>query len=215
MYGVFLQLALLPSVPNRTILSGFSLLSLSSLITWLLMVSSSNVVTARQHLSWGVWRLGRQCFGCMWLVYTRSLLAWARFLWIDTFLFLLGEILLSYPSLNSVTMKVRNYLLLWLDCLLWWNIHDTQFVIWTVSVWNLVVFSSFTLLCSHHHFQNVFIIPNRSFQFSSVAQSCPPLCDPMNRSMPGLPVHHQLLGFTQTHVSPRETITSHSSSPRL
>ena len=36
--------------------------------------------------------------------------------------------------------------------------------------------------------------------FSSVAQSCPTLCDPMNRSTPGLPVHHQLLEFTQTHV---------------
>ena len=36
--------------------------------------------------------------------------------------------------------------------------------------------------------------------FSSVAQSCPTLCDPMNCSMPGLPVHHQLLEFTQTHV---------------
>ena len=37
-------------------------------------------------------------------------------------------------------------------------------------------------------------------QFSSVAQSCPTLCDPMNRSMPGLPVHHQLPEFTQTLV---------------
>ena len=37
-------------------------------------------------------------------------------------------------------------------------------------------------------------------QFSSVAQSCPTLCDPMNCSMPGLPVHHQLPDFTQTHV---------------
>ena len=36
--------------------------------------------------------------------------------------------------------------------------------------------------------------------FSSVAQSCLTLCDPMNRSTPGLPVHHQLLEFTQTHV---------------
>ena len=35
---------------------------------------------------------------------------------------------------------------------------------------------------------------------SSVAQSCPTLCDPMNRSTPGLPVHHQLPGFTQIHV---------------
>ena len=37
-------------------------------------------------------------------------------------------------------------------------------------------------------------------QFSSVTQSCLTLCDPMNRSTPGLPVHHQLLEFTQTHV---------------
>ena len=38
------------------------------------------------------------------------------------------------------------------------------------------------------------------FQFSSVAQSCPTLCDPMNHSTPGLSVHHQLPEFTQTHV---------------
>ena len=37
-------------------------------------------------------------------------------------------------------------------------------------------------------------------QFSSVAQSCPTLCNPMNHRTPGLPVHHQLLEFTQTHV---------------
>ena len=39
-----------------------------------------------------------------------------------------------------------------------------------------------------------------SVQFSSVAQSCPTLCDPMNCSTPGLPVHHQLPEFAQTHV---------------
>ena len=39
-----------------------------------------------------------------------------------------------------------------------------------------------------------------SVQFSSVAQWCPTLCDPINRSTPGLPVHHQLPEFTQTHV---------------
>ena len=38
------------------------------------------------------------------------------------------------------------------------------------------------------------------FQFSSVAQLCPTLCDPMNCSIPGLPVYHQLQEFTQTHV---------------
>ena len=39
-----------------------------------------------------------------------------------------------------------------------------------------------------------------SVQFSSVAQSCPTLCHPMNRSTLGLPVHHHLPEFTQTHV---------------
>ena len=39
-----------------------------------------------------------------------------------------------------------------------------------------------------------------SIQFSSVTQLCPTLCNPMNSSTPGLPVHHQLPEFTQTHV---------------
>ena len=42
--------------------------------------------------------------------------------------------------------------------------------------------------------------PISSVQFSSVAQSCLTLCDPMNRNTPGLPVHHHPLEFTQTHV---------------
>ena len=39
-----------------------------------------------------------------------------------------------------------------------------------------------------------------SVQFSLVTQSCPTLCDPMNRSTPGLPVHHKLLESTQIHA---------------
>ena len=39
-----------------------------------------------------------------------------------------------------------------------------------------------------------------SVLFNSVTQSCPTLCDPMDRSMPGLPVHHHLPEFIQTHV---------------
>ena len=50
-----------------------------------------------------------------------------------------------------------------------------------------------------HHFHDFYAGP-KYFQFSSVAQSCTTLCDPMNHSTPGLPVHHQLLEFTQTHV---------------
>ena len=39
-----------------------------------------------------------------------------------------------------------------------------------------------------------------SVQFSSVPRSCPTLCDPMNCSTPGLPIHHQLPEFTETHI---------------
>ena len=45
-----------------------------------------------------------------------------------------------------------------------------------------------------------FIHSQTFIQFSSVAQSCPTLCISMNRNTPGLPVHHQLPEFTQTHV---------------
>ena len=44
------------------------------------------------------------------------------------------------------------------------------------------------------------VVMYHSVQFSSVAQLCPTLCDPMNRSTPSLPVHHQLPEFTWTHV---------------
>ena len=52
------------------------------------------------------------------------------------------------------------------------------------------------------HLENVILnyFDSCSVQFSSVAQSCPTLRDPMNCSTPGLPVHHQLPVFTQTHV---------------
>ena len=58
------------------------------------------------------------------------------------------------------------------------NLH-LNFSLMVLGVWFLVYFS-----------QSV----------SSVAQSCPTLCDPMNRSTPGLPVHHHLPELTQTHV---------------
>ena len=55
-------------------------------------------------------------------------------------------------------------------------------------------------------FPSIRVFPNESVpgissvHFSSVNQSCPTLSDPMNCNTPGLPVHHQLPGFTQIHV---------------
>ena len=54
--------------------------------------------------------------------------------------------------------------------------------------------------CGLSHLIPDSIIHASTVQFSSVAQSCPTLCDPMNHSTPGFPVHHQLPEFTQTHV---------------
>ena len=54
------------------------------------------------------------------------------------------------------------------------------------------------VLYRQHHLRR----PSHTYQIRSVTQSCPTLCDPMNRSTPGLPVPHQLPEFTQTHVHP-------------
>ena len=52
------------------------------------------------------------------------------------------------------------------------------------------------------------VMTNLSQSVSSVAQSCPTLCNHMNYSTPGLPVHHQLPEFTQTHVQPAKSLQS-------
>ena len=69
---------------------------------------------------------------------------------------------------------------------------------------------TYRVLCVH-----VFVFKKKKLwqnlhQFSSVAQLCPTLCDPMDCSMPGLPVHHQLSELSQTHeLSQRCHLTCH------
>ena len=66
-------------------------------------------------------------------------------------------------------------------------------ILWALLYWPLKQLSLQCLL--------IFIFKvSWMLQFSSVAQSCPALCDPMNRSTPGLPVLHQVQEFTLTHV---------------
>ena len=61
---------------------------------------------------------------------------------------------------------------------------------------NWKIISKTITVCRWYDFIHVCVLSH----FSSVTQSCPTLCNPMNRSMPGLPVHHQLPEPTQTHV---------------
>ena len=82
----------------------------------------------------------------------------------------------------------------------------THFKVYSLRIL-FIVWNSVTILQSRCrnflHSQNFFMptfVLDPSVQFSSVAQLCPTLCNPMNRSTPGLPVHHQLPEFTQTHV---------------
>ena len=64
---------------------------------------------------------------------------------------------------------------------------------------SLLHWPAYSLPLSHQRSSKV-KVQFSSVQFISVAQSCPTLCDPLNHSTPGLPVHHQLPEFTQTHV---------------
>ena len=69
----------------------------------------------------------------------------------------------------------------------------TTSITWEARVLGKVLYLYWLGVCSKSLFAQI-------IQISSVAQSCPTLCDPMNCSTPGLPVHHHLLEFTQTHV---------------
>ena len=62
------------------------------------------------------------------------------------------------------------------------------------------MFINDAVVCFHYCVVFHYMNKPQSVQFSSVTWSCPTLCDPMDCSMPGLPAHHQLPEFTQTHV---------------
>ena len=68
---------------------------------------------------------------------------------------------------------------------------------WSISIWNDAQQS---LIITEMQIETIVRYHFTLTQFSSVAQSCPPLCYPMDCNVPGLPVHHQLLELTQTHV---------------
>ena len=79
------------------------------------------------------------------------------------------------------------------------HIHTHTYITFRLRITNIkALYFSLSFLYVRDAYQNPF---NFTFQFSSVTLSCPTLCDPMNCSTPGLPVHHHLLESTQTHVN--------------
>ena len=103
---------------------------------------------------------------------------------------------------TSVLFFVCLFVSLFVSFFLQW-LHQFSFLS-TVYEGSLYSTSSPTLiicvLFDDSHSGRCKVVFRKLFQFTSVTQSCPTLCNPMNCSTPGLPVHHQLLEFTQTHV---------------
>ena len=113
------------------------------------------------------------------------------------------EILLKF-SLNNLSQNKKTESKSWELCFLVFSKRDD------VSCKFFFIFCRFRILMQKSWCYKLviptFILKDFSqnlediVQFNSVAQSCLALCNPMNCSMPGLPVHHQLLESTQTHV---------------
>ena len=83
----------------------------------------------------------------------------------------------------------------------WWWLLSVEFLLSEVNMLNFTYITIYNLYSDFFlKFALFFSFYRGSDQIRSVAQSCPTLCDPRNRSTPGLPVHHQLPQFTQTHV---------------
>ena len=82
---------------------------------------------------------------------------------------------------------------------IWADTSPKKLNSWQITIWNdAKCFTSFVI--RKLQIKTKMRYCYTPIQFSSVAQSCPALCDPMGHSTPGLPVHHQLPEFTQTHV---------------
>ena len=87
------------------------------------------------------------------------------------------------------------------NVVMWYIYIYTYRMIMPIKLINIDIISYNSVVCACVCVLRTLKIPQfSSGQFSSVAQSCPTLWDPMNRSTPGLPVHHHLPESTQTHV---------------
>ena len=171
-----------PVAPSHTVQFRFSLWSISLFIIWPLAPSSI---------------LSQKLFSSLLTIVQPHWLSWCS----------LTSLTILLPQ-RICTLNVRledfspRYTLNQSLCCLHWDVFYDNKLAWARKVTYMHSYSS-----SSSYFALFFLIApviiwhlyiDISVWFSSVAQSCLTLCNTMNRSMPGLPVHHQLLEFTQT-----------------
>ena len=113
--------------------------------------------------------------------------------------FVSSFIQLWLKKMLDIIFILLNLLRLALWPIMWWRtFHINLKRMYSKSAtYEQVLFQEY--VCECNLFNQLYSITVYN-QIRSVAQSCPTLCDPMNRSTPGLPVHHQLPEFTETHV---------------
>ena len=121
---------------------------------------------------------------------------------IDIILGKLLELVMDREGWHAAVQGLQRVRHNWATELNWWPRNPTTWVPWEIQVSNNTV-NHWLLRQSHQERACIYPAVSTqvtSVQFSSLAQLCPTLCNPINCSMPGLPVHHQLPEFTQTHV---------------
>ena len=136
------------------------------------------------------------------MVYCKNVDLWVWRIWNEDFLNCVtsSELSFSLISLSYLWNEDTTNLARWL-----WKLA-MMFTKWSLQAWSRLCpqlscasSRSWNWFYWNGHFQSL-VQPLTFIQFSSVTQSCPTLCDPMNHSTPGLPVHHQHPQSTQTHV---------------
>ena len=108
-----------------------------------------------------------------------------------TLLYVKSNLIFYFCIIENKNYKTRYFCFGSIPVHLYTIFHDLYFILHL---------EPYLYLCQFPSPGSIFFFLINSVQFSSVALSCVTLCDPMNCSTPGLPVHHQLPEFTQTHV---------------